>query len=253
MTMHRILDNFTIDEAIPAAAYATASAANSAASEIDKELIKVSFTPNELEKEWIKLTRIRGEPISLPNEGLIHRVCTQMDADEKVVLTGEGADELLFGYDNIFRWAVSSRDINYESFMSRYGYSTSVYAPRLEQYFYDELKGKRPIDFLEDFFYRVHLPGLLRRMDFASMAASKEARVPFVSKKLISYIYRQPSSVKISNSESKIPIRKYAESLGLNSALRRKKIGFSAKLNSKTSREQDYRNFQDIVMGALEW
>jgi hypothetical protein len=37
MTMHKITDNFSFDEAIPAAAYATASAANSAASEIDKE------------------------------------------------------------------------------------------------------------------------------------------------------------------------------------------------------------------------
>ena len=45
--------------------------------------------------------------------------------------------------------------------------------------------GSSGIDAVEDFFFIVHLPGLLRRMDFASMAASREARVPFADRRLV--------------------------------------------------------------------
>ena len=62
---------------------------------------------------------------------------------------------------------------------------------------------KNNIEFLEDFFLQFHLTGLLRRMDFASMAASKEARVPFVNKDLISYMYRLNPILKINQDESK--------------------------------------------------
>lgn len=227
--------------------------ARDTASEICKPLKQVVLEPNELECLWRKLTKLRGEPLSLPNEGLIYKVCSAMEPQQKVVLTGEGADELLFGYDNIFRWAINAVDFNYDEFLFRYGYSENRKAPRLEQFFYDNLRAKKPIEFLEDFFYLVHLPGLLRRMDFASMAASKEARVPFVSKELISYLYRKPAEVKISNTESKIPVRDYARKLNLHGALSRKKIGFSAKIKKDSSRTGDYTQFQKTVMGALEW
>jgi asparagine synthase (glutamine-hydrolysing) len=85
------------------------------------------------------------------------------------------------------------------------------------------------------------------------MAASKEARVPFVTKKLISYMYRKPCYEKISSSESKLPIRAFAEKLQLCGALNRKKIGFSAKVAVNSSRKTDYNNFRQVVRGALEW
>lgn len=227
--------------------------ASDTAQAIGKSLKSVVVEPEELEETWRYLTRKRGEPLSLPNEGLIYKVCTAMKPEQKVVLTGEGADEILFGYDKIFRWANEGKDFSYFSFLSRYGYSDNLEAPRLENYFHELSEGKKPIEFIEDFFYQVHLPGLLRRMDFASMAASKEARVPFVTKSLISYLYRKPSDVKISTFESKLPIRRLANSLGLYGALSRKKIGFSAQINKDKQRAADYKKFQEIVIGELKW
>lgn len=227
--------------------------ARETANRVEKKLIEVTIAPNEIEELWKKLSKLKGEPISLPNEGLIYKVCSEMELQQKVVLTGEGADELLFGYDNIFRWGISPSSLNCDEFLSRYAYSKNFNSPRLEEYFHEQTRGKDKIEFLEDFFYQVHLPGLLRRMDFSSMAASKEARVPFVSKDLISYLYRKPSKIKINQKHSKIPIRKYAKALGLDGALQRKKIGFSAKLRPSDSRFNDYKNFQEIVIGALEW
>lgn len=223
------------------------------ANAIDKKLKVIELTEEELKENWRYLTKLRGEPLCLPNEGLIYHVCKYMETDEKVVLTGEGADELLFGYDGIFRWSLNRNEINTIEFLLKYGYSSEVKSQRLIE-FIDELKkNKTPNEFVEDFFYQVHLPGLLRRMDFASMAASKEARVPFVCKNLVSYLYRQPVKIKINDSESKIPIRKLAGKLNLKGALERKKIGFSATLNNKFSRQQGYEEFRKIVMEVLKW
>ena len=218
-----------------------------------KKLVKVVLTESDIIESWGYLTRLRGEPLSLPNEALIYNVCKSMLKSEKVVLTGEGADEILFGYDGIFRWATNQKTIETKPFLRRYGYSDTAYSQRLEKYVDELKKDKTPIEFVEDFFYQVHLPGLLRRMDFSSMAASKEARVPFVNKSLIGYMYRKPWQIKINDVESKIPVRKIAEHLNLKGALNRKKIGFSAQLNKKVSRQDDYKKFQDIVMKELGW
>lgn len=227
--------------------------AQETANATNKLLNIVELTEEELKENWRYLTELRGEPLCLPNEGLIYHVCKKMKNNEKVVLTGEGADELLFGYDGIFRWCLEKIEIDTVEFLLKYGYSNDINSQRLINYIDVLKKDKSPIEFLEDFFYQVHLPGLLRRMDFSSMAASKEARVPFVCKKLISYLYRQPAETKINNNESKIPIRKLAESLELKGALERKKIGFSATLNKKVSRQQDYEEFRKIVMEVLKW
>lgn len=227
--------------------------AQETAGELNRDLVKVSLESEELKDTWKFLTKLRGEPLSVPNEGLIYKVCSEMGANEKVVLTGEGADELLFGYDGIFRWAINQRAIDAETFLLKYGYSSEVRSERLISYVAELAKNKTPIEFVEDFFYQVHLPGLLRRMDFASMAASKEARVPFVTKSLISYLYRQPWDIKINETYSKIPIRILASKFGLKGALSRKKIGFSAKLATEQSRVESYSEFQSIVLEELGW
>jgi asparagine synthase (glutamine-hydrolysing) len=218
---------------------------------LGRDITKIQIDAEELKSLWRLLTKLRGEPLGLPNEALIYSVCKSMLPSEKVVLTGEGADEILFGYDNIFRWACNRDCIKTSDFLERYGYSSIVPTIRLVEYIETLMAGKKPIDFIEDFFYQFHLPGLLRRMDFSSMAASKESRVPFVTKSLIGYCYRQHASIKINDKDSKLPLRAYASKLGLQGALQRKKIGFSAQINANSSRRDEYDEFQSVVMEAL--
>lgn len=228
--------------------------AEEAATFLSKNLVKVGITENQLVENWRYLTKLRGEPLCVPNEGLIFQVCKAMQDSEKVMLTGEGADELLFGYDGIYRWAVSSEWCGVDDFLSRYGYSLKTRpTQRLLRYIENLRDGKSLIEFTEDFFYHFHLPGLLRRMDFASMSASKEARVPFVSKALVEYMYRRPHQIKIDGVESKIPLRRFAKKLGLQGALNRKKIGFSAQTNLTKSRQDEYLHFQEIIIEELGW
>lgn len=219
---------------------------------LNKKIKEISITKNKLIENWKYLTRLKGEPILLPNEGLIFEVCKNFTPNEKVVLTGEGADELLFGYDQIFRWSMYNKfDLN--KFLNLYGYSDINISERFLDFINDLRKNKKNVDFLEDFFYKFHLPVLLRRMDFASMAAGKEARVPFVNKELIEYMYRQNVTNKLNQTVSKIPLRKYAKNKNADFFNKRKKIGFSAKLDKQNNTYSEYFNFRKIVIQELGW
>jgi asparagine synthase (glutamine-hydrolysing) len=229
------------------------SGASESADVLGKNLINVTVSEHDIRRAWRHLINIRKEPIGVPNEALIYLVCEATSKNEKIVLTGEGADELFFGYDKIFLWAINNPDFELDRFLELYAYSNEPLTPRLKNYIEALAQGKSSIEFVEDWFYLVHLPGLLRRMDCASMAASKEARVPFADRRLAQYMYRQLPSSKIGGGASKLPLREFARRLGLQGALQRKKIGFSAKLVESTDRHEEYRDFQSFVLGELEW
>ena len=89
-------------------------------------------------------------------------------------------------------------------------------------------------------------------MDFASMAASKEARVPFVSRNIIENLYRQNPQIKINKSYSKIPLRKYIKNIKLDFVLNTKKIGFSASTEKNLGKFHNYSIFQDIVLKTFK-
>ena len=222
------------------------------AEKLNKTIINNTTTTETILSNWKLLTKTKGEPLLVPNEGLIYEVCKNMKKEEKVVLTGEGADEMLFGYDRIYRWALNSK-FQFNDFLSFYSYSKKKPTERMKNYILEMQFGKSTIEFIEDFFYFFHLPVLLRRMDFASMCAGKEARVPFVSKSLINYMYRISPEIKIDNMYSKKPLRKFSLNNNLEFVIDRKKIGFSANLDTKKNRIEEYKNFRDVVISTLGW
>lgn len=228
--------------------------AQETANTLERELVKVETKSSDLVTNWKFLAKLRGEPLSVPNEGLIYQACKSMGPEERVVLTGEGADEICFGYDNIYRWSMNNEWCGGLNFLNMYGYAPALNSSdRLLSQIEMMRSGKTITEFVEDFFLDIHLPGLLRRMDFASMAASKEVRVPFVCKKLINYMYRRPTKVRITKKESKLPLRKLAMHLGLHQIVDRKKIGFNSRLTGHSSRYEEYSYFQSIVREALGW
>ena len=230
------------------------NAASQTASFLKRHLNVLEIPKSHVEEVWHDLIKVKGEPLYLPNEALIYSVCRAMTPKQKVVLTGEGADEVFFGYDRIYRWAVSKSRINLKDFLEHYAYSNlDNLTDRLREDLETLLKGKKPVDFVEDFFFSYHLVCLLRRMDFASMAASKEARVPFVCRKIINYMYRRSPTIKISIAESKIPLRKVIEDIGLTHVLDRKKIGFSATIDLNHTRHEEYEKFQYMNLETLGW
>lgn len=215
----------------------------------DLELVEINY--QELTRLWEELVSIRREPLSLPNEGLIFEACREISKKFKIIFSGEGADELLFGYDRIFRWAYANKKPSMSEFLKKYGYSDILPSKRLKSYLESMADGKTNIEFVEDFFYQVHLPGLLRRIDFASALAQTEVRTPFVSKTLAEYLYRRPADIKINQKESKIPLRTLARKIGIASALSRNKVGFSAQATVSQDRVAAYQEFQELILREL--
>lgn len=176
---------------------------------------------------------IKKEPVSVPNEILIFKLCKEMNLSNKFFLSGEGADEIFFGYDKLFRWSRDEGNIKdneefLDKFIDKYCYSQKSFKSERFLKFCHQLlrQGENRTDFLEDFFLNFHLPGLLARADRASMAAGIEARVPFCSHTLCNYMYRRPYEIKIKGKCSKVPLRNILEKSLLEFVLEIPKIGF---------------------------
>lgn len=213
-----------------------------------------SFTGVEISNEklienWRFLSNLKNEPLQVPNEGMIFELAKAMPTENKVFLSGEGADELLFGYDRIFNWCHEVITCQLDEFFERYAYKNITKTSKTERlcdYASDLASNKTAIEFCEDFFIQHHLPTLLRRMDFASMAASKEARVPFVNKSLFKYMYRKPMECRSKPLGSKSPLRKILDKSELSNVYERKKIGFSASIPdfALSNRYEEYHHFR---------
>ena len=178
--------------------------------------------------------KIKKEPISVPNEILIFKLCKTMNPLHKYFLTGEGSDEIFFGYDRIFKWANTfGKEISnitfLELFLDKYSYSYKAHkGERFINYCTSLFENcESHLDFIEDFFLDFHLPGLLNRADRASMAAGKEARVPFCSQTIVDYMYRRPFEIKINNNKAKYPLHQILDKTKISFILSTPKIGFS--------------------------
>ena len=206
----------------------------------------------------------------------------------KVVLCGEGGDEVFLGYNRqrwarrMARWkpiieAVGARGLvghlpelpwrkwNYGRQLARQfvdgahlrdGYerffaAVSITTPALRERIYDrgffERQEKRdsfearainffppekrpPLSDLQQFILgdlTVHLPAsLCQRLDRASMAHSLEARVPFLSHRLVEWALTVPTELKLRGGTGKYVLRRAIEPWLPRGTLSRRKIGF---------------------------
>jgi asparagine synthase (glutamine-hydrolysing) len=127
---------------------------------------------------------------------------------------------------------------------------------RLKEHFskcFEEVKDESYYNKMMYSFERVHLQGLLNRVDMTTMAASVEARVPFVDHRLVEFAFTIPVKYKLKwNSEKdkfaarllmgneisenydtpKYILKKAYEPMLSDNILYRKKMGFPVPLNS---------------------
>ncbi len=167
----------------------------------------------------------RGEPLSVPNEVLIYKMTKVAKEFNTVILSGEGADELFFGYDRIFRWAAENPwDI--EKFDQLYSYGKHADREILEDILSPVMHRKTALDRTAAFFQIHHLHGLLRRLDNSTMMCSVEARTPFVDHRLVELMYGTPASYRLENGVAKAPLKRLCRNILPDAIIDRPKVGF---------------------------
>lgn len=151
----------------------------------------------------------------------------------KVVLTGDGGDELFGGYEKFPQYLAMNNDIILSS--ENYGRFISIYKPEdLAQLFKSEhqgyLKNQDPYYIIQNKLSEVSefdkinqmlyldfsmlLPGNnLVKPDRMGMAASIEARTPFLDYRMVEFAFSVAGDLKVKNGETKYIYKKAVESL----------------------------------------
>ncbi len=175
-------------------------------------------------KNMASALNARGEPNAIPHEIPFYLMSKKMKGNIKVVLSGEGADELFGGYGRLFRspqdyyknkyFKLSSQSelshfldryswfdkddkkkfLNLETFGNNYFDDNSI------NYLSKIFSNCSKLNYFDKMYYimaKLHLVNMLNRLDRMTMYSSIEARVPFLDKKLIELIFSIPNKYKI--------------------------------------------------------
>ncbi|MBR9699261.1 asparagine synthase (glutamine-hydrolyzing) [Candidatus Woesearchaeota archaeon] len=183
-------------------------------------------------KTMERLIRFKDAPLAVPNEIPIYLMSKVLRKDITVVLSGEGADEIFSGYGRLFRSPFDYKRLAFrtESLGKKYGTRSFTQLDHfLFQYNYFPVEEKNAIyngfmkgltkndaglkrifqkyftkasrlnyyDKISYVFEKLHLVGLLERVDNPTMATSVEARVPFVDHKLVEFMFSVPMKYKL--------------------------------------------------------
>ena len=254
----------------------------------------VDINKNNFIKNIDNIIKYRSEPASIPHETGYFLMSKLMSKKIKVVMSGDGADELFGGYGRIFQSPVDyykKKISNFfyseiEHFLNRYSYFKNEDKKKylnLET-FNNELEDKSAIEYLHKVFddvkhknyfdkmyyimFKIHLVNQLSRLDRMTMASSIEARVPFLDKELIEFVYSLPTNLKIrwknnlnkfkallyrsDNISEKLDIPKYilkkvAETKINKGIVYRKKVAFPLPMNNWMQKEMG-NYVQDMIL-----
>lgn len=216
-------------------------------------LIKAEYSQYASDLDF--LLRLRGEPLSVPNEVLLYQLAKKAKADGvKVLLSGEGADEFFAGYDRIFKAFSNLEVFNLDLFIDLYCYEkpvkySSVYK-KFESVFLDiELD---PFEKVRWFFIKYHMPVLFRRLDFAMMAAGVEGREPLANRHTFNLAKRLVSKTLIGDKLGKIPLRRLLAELTTETFAYMDKVGFPVDLNKVFPEMSDKTSYEIWFSKNLE-
>lgn len=180
-------------------------------------------------ERWPWMIQRMGVPLSTPNEVAIHEVARRLRADGCIVtLSGEGADELFAGYDQVLDAAARYRSdpsdartaAAFELASNAWippDFKPGILSPRawraagedrwLSATYESEFTraaaetGNDGLDAHLRFHRRINLTGLLQRLDSATMLAGVEGRTPFADHEVARLAESLPLAFKYEHDE----------------------------------------------------
>jgi len=205
----------------------------------------------------IDLINYKGSLLNVPNEVLISIISEEAKNDGiKILLSGEGSDEIFHGYNRIFK-SYNNYDINksfIDNFLEQYKYIKNKNIFKIDknildyidnnvrlffEKIYEEVKDKYPQDIISYIFLKFHIKSLLERLDNATMYNNIEGRVPFLTQSLVKHVmnnihYEDKIKKDIHTSEeiSKYIFKKISEDELDKQIIYRKKIGFEVPIEN---------------------
>jgi len=190
----------------------------------------VTVTPEQFLASARQMLAIRREPLAVPNEVLLYEMTRAVKQENTVVLSGEGADELMAGYDRIFRWADAAPAWDLPGFARHYAYGSGDDLEVVEDAVAPFVARGSALAVTSAFFQVAHLHGLLRRLDNSTMLCSVEGRVPFVDHRLVERLAGVPLAYKMAGGVVKAPLKRVFGSRLPPRVVQRPKVGFPVKL-----------------------
>lgn len=232
---------------------------------------------------WETLIQYKDAPLGVPNEIPLAIMSSKLKEKITVVLSGEGADELMGGYGRIFRAPFDYENQRcsesfYDYFIKKYDYvprdmrdqliNTPIdYRMEFDKAIRKDFEKNSNEENVFRFFHRFHVKGLLQRVDMTTMQTSVEARVPFLDHKLIEFTYEKiPYALKLKWIDNKAMERakqmtadEYSEVLDIpkyllrevsfkylpEEIITRKKVGFPVPLT------EWFENLEDLANNLL--
>ena len=196
------------------------------------------LTDKEMDLPYALLSvcKVYGEPFGDSSAIPMLQLCKKVAGEVKVALSGDGADELLGGYDYWYQplLAVAEKEKNREAVLAAHDQALS--------HFSDEtltamgipcgrLPSSFPLSGTVDDALRLDLEGflpsdILKKSDRASMHYGLELRSPFLDADLASFLISLPAEYKVSPTNTKILLRKAFEDIWPQTVRTRGKQGF---------------------------
>ena len=186
------------------------------------------------------------------------KLAQQASKDVKVVISGEGADELFGGYVRYLpiarQWELENKFPSYKPLFLKYYNSylenfsqLTARDDSLHEFVYSELNQyfdlfEDPINAMGFADFKLVMPSLLQMGDRMAGAFGIENRCPFLDKNIVEFAFSLPSHLKIENLNQKILLRQVSRKRGQRTGLSIEKKGLTITFNKWFNRNDWNRN-----------
>tara|TARA_B100001057_G_C22861225_1_gene954586 strand:+ start:1200 stop:2945 length:1746 start_codon:yes stop_codon:yes gene_type:complete len=216
---------------------------------------KIEHTKKFFNRSFRNSIYFLDEPLNHPHSVAIYQISKVAKKNVSVLLTGEGADELFFGYERykkILKKKLNKFDLIKNGAFLRSKLDLELYSKfSLETYgdphfnrlkMFEKIQVENKIKRFQVFETQSHLQSLLLRSDKMMMANSIEARVPFLDKYIYDYALNLPNDIK-KNYNQKLVLKKILLNKGYSTQfVNRKKIGYIIPLNDWIIKKKNFDN-----------